>query len=78
MRRQVGRGQCQGGCYPQRAGHGRLGACFPKGCHEQNELSQISVVAELGMFQKWLRVFGGTCLVSGASQWAESQSGEQG
>lgn len=51
-----------------------MGAYFPKGCHEQNELSQISVVAEHGMPQKWVRMLGGTCLVSGATQWAESQS----
>lgn len=68
----MGRGQCQGGCYPQRASHGRLGAYFSKGCHEQNELSQIPVVAEHGMCQKWMRVFGDTHLVSGATQWAES------
>lgn len=71
MRWQVSRGQSQGG-----ATHKGLvmGAYFPKGCHEQNELSQMSVVAEHGMFQKWVRVLGGTCLVSGATQCAESQS----
>lgn len=30
MRWQVGRGQCQGGGYSQRASHGRLGAFPPK------------------------------------------------
>lgn len=75
---QVGGGQCQGGGYPQRDSHGRLRAYFPKECPEQNELSQIPVVGELGVCQKWLRVFGGTSLVSGATRWAGSQSREPG